>query len=362
MGGTLEAVDRRPYTLDPDAPDPRSRRQDRWRAAGAVTGGVIGLTLIVAPWIRLPYVSLAPGQTADVTRRIEITSGGPTYDTTGRLLLATVGLRRRITAPQLLRGWLDDAVDVKRERDVFGSESPKESQERSRVQMDDSKLVATVAALRAIGRAPRGDGVRVKAIEPGFPADSVLRVDDVIVRANGRPLCLAEDLGAAVRAARRDDAVRLEVRRGTDGPIRSVEIVPRWNDQFDFGVLGVGAETVQCRTGLSVEIDTGLIGGPSGGLAMALGIVDRLTPGELTGGAVVAATGTIGADGRVGVVGGVKQKTIAVRSAGAKLFLVPRGEEAEARRHAGSMRVVPVATVGDALSALRRGASPGAGG
>jgi Lon-like protease len=93
-----------------------------------------------------------------------------------------------------------------------------------------------------------------------------------------------------------------------------------------------------------------------------LGLYDRLTPGELTEGFVVAATGTIAADGRVGIVGGVKQKTIAVRSAGAKLFLVPRGEESEARRFAGKMRVVPVSSLDDALKALRDGAAPGSGG
>lgn len=346
--------------MDPSAPDPRFRSRDRWRNAGAVTGAVIGLAVIVAPWIRLPYVSLAPGTTADVTRRIEVTSGGPTYDTQGRLLLATVGLRRGLTAPLLLRGWLDDAIDVEPESELFGDESPKESEQRSKVQMDDSKLVATVAALRALGRGPQGEGVRIADIEPAFPADGVLRPGDVVVRAGGRDLCLSDDLGAVIRSTPKGRAVELEVRSqgAPAGSERRVSIVPRWEEQIGFGLLGVATETVRCAPDVSVAIDTGVIGGPSAGLAFTLGIVDRLTPGELTGGQVVAATGTIGADGRVGVVGGVKQKTIAVRSAGAKLFLVPRGEEAEAKRYAGSMRVVPVDTLTDALEALSSEESP----
>jgi PDZ domain-containing protein len=102
-----------------------------------------------------------------------------------------------------------------------------------------------------------------------------------------------------------------------------------------------------------VSIDTTGVGGPSAGLAFTLALIDELTPGELTGGQNVAVTGTIGIDGTVGDVGGVAQKTAAVRKAGAKLFLVPPGEFAEAKAHAGkSLKVVQVTTLADALAAL----------
>ena len=59
---------------------------------------------------------------------------------------------------------------------------------------------------------------------------------------------------------------------------------------------------------------------------MTLGIMDKLSTGPLTGGHVVAATGTIDADGDVGDVGGVAEKTIAVERAGATVFFVPTVE------------------------------------
>jgi len=102
-----------------------------------------------------------------------------------------------------------------------------------------------------------------------------------------------------------------------------------------------------------VKIDTRGIGGPSAGLAFTLAIIDELTPGELTGGKNVAVTGTIDIDGTVGEVGGVVQKTAAVRNAGARLFLVPPGEFADASKHAGkNLKVVKVTTLADALKAL----------
>jgi Lon-like protease len=340
----------------------RRRRGDRWVTAGGLFGGLLGVALILAPIVQLPYSTLAPGQTADVTRRLEVTSGGPAYDTKGRLLLATVGVRRKNTAAQLLRAWLDDGVDVKREKELFGNESSKESTRRSQADMDDSKLVATVAALRELDRPPQGEGVRVRYVEPTFPSAKKLAEGDVIVTANGNDLCLAQDLGTVVRALPEGKAVTLEVLKKAGGTKATVEIVPKWLPEYGFGLLGVDGETVKCNPNVAVKVDTGAIGGPSAGLAITLGLYDRLTPGELTEGLVVAATGTIGADGRVGIVGGVKQKTIAVRSAGAKLFLVPRGEESEAQEFAGDMRVIPVSSLDDALTALRNEAAQRSGG
>jgi PDZ domain-containing protein len=103
----------------------------------------------------------------------------------------------------------------------------------------------------------------------------------------------------------------------------------------------------------TVNVDSAGIGGPSAGLAFTLGILDALRPGELTGGHRVAVTGTISLDGTVGPVGGVVQKTAAVRAAGIGLFLVPPQEYDMARAHAGSkLKVVRVSTLEDALRAL----------
>ena len=96
-----------------------------------------------------------------------------------------------------------------------------------------------------------------------------------------------------------------------------------------------------------------IVVGPSAGLAYALELLDVLTPGELTGGVDVAATGDLQPDGTVGPIGGVAQKTVTVRRAGAEVFLVPRANLEEARSRAGdSLRVLPVESFDDALRAL----------
>ena len=74
---------------------------------------------------------------------------------------------------------------------------------------------------------------------------------------------------------------------------------------------------------IDVTVHTSDIGGPSAGLAMTLGIMDKLTSGRLTGNRIVAATGTMDQYGNIGDVGGVAEKTVAVERAGATVFFVP---------------------------------------
>ena len=86
---------------------------------------------------------------------------------------------------------------------------------------------------------------------------------------------------------------------------------------------------------------------------MTLGVMDALTNGSLTGGRTVAATGTIDAQGDVGDVGGVPQKTVAVENAGASLFLVPPQEYQAARsKQRSGLQIYPVSTLNQALAVL----------
>ncbi|MEU3901522.1 S16 family serine protease [Streptomyces sp. NPDC045251] len=110
-----------------------------------------------------------------------------------------------------------------------------------------------------------------------------------------------------------------------------------------------------------VDVDLRLedVGGPSAGLLFSLGIIDKLAAGDLTGGEVVAGTGTITTGGKVGPVGGVPLKTQAARRDGATVFLVPKAECSDAQTELPKgLRLIPVTTLDgavDALDALRSG-------
>jgi PDZ domain-containing protein len=109
---------------------------------------------------------------------------------------------------------------------------------------------------------------------------------------------------------------------------------------------------------VKVDLNLADVGGPSAGLLFSLGIIDKIdgdgSGGDLTGGRIVAGTGTISADGGVGPVGGVTLKTQAAHRDGATVFLVPKAECADARSELPEgLRLVPVTTLTDAVTALR---------
>ena len=84
-----------------------------------------------------------------------------------------------------------------------------------------------------------------------------------------------------------------------------------------------------------------------------LGLIDWLTPGDLTRGRLIAGTGTILPDGTVGPIGGIQQKVVGAEYAHAVVFFAPVSEAAGARAVAHGITIVPVRTYLDALRYLQ---------
>jgi PDZ domain-containing protein len=120
--------------------------------------------------------------------------------------------------------------------------------------------------------------------------------------------------------------------------------------------LGIVPQTQQdWHFPVNVTVHTQNIGGPSAGLAMTLGIIDKLSTGRLTGNRTVAATGTIDQNGNIGDVGGVAEKTIAVEKAGATVFFVPAVELKTAQAKASpQLHVYAVSNLNQVLRILKR--------
>jgi Lon-like protease len=325
----------------------RFRRVLRWYPLIAlVTAG----SFLAASTIKTNKIAYLAGSASDLSPRIKLT-GAPQYPPKGHFLLATVGLTDRLTVTQWMRAKLNADADVKNYSDVFPAGREQELK-RSQVMMDDSKTLATLAALRYLGQDGVGAGVKVIEVEKKSPAAEKMKAGDIITSIDGNSICVTSDLRSGIVASTPGSSVSLTVTRLGEPQPLSIEVVPVTVQGFR--LIGVAVESVKCELPVEVKIDTASIGGPSAGLSMTLAILDLLTPGELTGGTIVAATGTIDGDGLVGDVGGVKQKTAGVRSAGAKLFLVPPGEEQEARARAGKLPVVAVRNLNEAVEALRQ--------
>lgn len=102
---------------------------------------------------------------------------------------------------------------------------------------------------------------------------------------------------------------------------------------------------------VSVKLDD--VGGPSAGLMLTLGIIEKASEASLTGGKFIAGTGTIDAQGRVGPIGGIQFKLISAKRAGDAFFLVPKENCSEVVGHIpAGLSVFAVSTIDDALFIL----------
>lgn len=109
-----------------------------------------------------------------------------------------------------------------------------------------------------------------------------------------------------------------------------------------------------------IKLTLANVGGPSGGLAWALGVLDNLTSDSLTGGKRIAVTGTISKNGVVGEIGGIRQKIYGAQIAGDNFLFLPKGNCAEATKVPDlKLRLIPVETLHEALQYLKIVASDG---
>jgi Lon-like protease len=220
--------------------------------------------------------------------------------------------------------------------------------------MSRSQRVAAAVALRTLGYevVSRPTGVIVEQVVHGGPSTGKLRAGDVIVGVDGRSVRTPDELRRTLARRPAGTQVRLGVRR--DRALRRVRLKTAPDpDRGGRPVIGVLVEqAADLRLPIDVRIRSGDIGGPSAGLPFALDIMEELGR-DIDHGHRVAATGEIELDGRIEPIGGVRQKTIGVKRAGVKIFLVPAGDNArEASRYADGVRIVPVRNFQQALRAL----------
>ena len=300
--------------------------------------------------VELPLFVEAPGRARSVLPLIDV-DGTSTYESEGRLLLTTVNVGR-LNAFEALTAWIDPQADVIPERELIPPGVSEEEYERaSRSQMDQSKVAAVAVALELLTDYPdeHGQGVIVQDVFAGTPADGRLFPGDLMTHVNGAPLADLAQLRDAIAAAAGGGTVRLQVRPVEGGDTSTVEVRPTRIEGVDRPVVGIA---VVANFPFDVDIQSGRIGGPSAGLMWALGVVETLTPEDLTAGRSIAGTGSVDLDGRVGPIGGVRMKVIGAEEAGADAFLLPREDLADAREAARGIELVPVGTVEEALGYL----------
>ncbi len=320
----------------------------------------LGILITIAVVLPVPYVKLAPGPTFNVIGdndgepfiRID---GTTTYPVTGNLDMTTVresgGPRGGLTFVEAIGAWFStaDAV-VPRELIYPDDVTGDEVRQRQAALFSTSESDAVGAALGYLD-IPVATEVVATAVLADAPAGEFFEPRDAIVMIDGTTITEPGQVVEIVRSKPVGSSFDFEVEREGEADSFTIESAANPADP-DNPYLGV---TVGLFFTPDFDIDFTLqdVGGPSAGLMFATGIVDKLTPEDLTAGGHVAGTGTINPDGKVGPVGGIRQKLAGARDAGAELFLMPVRHCAEAEGHVPEgLTVVPVTTLAEAIESI----------
>jgi PDZ domain-containing protein len=326
-------------------------------------------TLLVLFPFDVPYYSFSPGPVNDVSDFVEVPNAST--EGSGELFFLTVSLKE-VNVIEYLGALLDGEVDLSPRENVRPVGVSQESlRQQNLALMRNSQDSAKFVALTQLGYdvTLTGSGALIQGIVEGSAAVDLLFEGDVIVAVDGKPVQFVDEAVAEIGGRVPGDEVTLSIRRAVVpdnevesfdvtvvlGPYRAEDEDGNIIDEPERGMVGVLLTNAETDTvfPIDIEIDSQNIGGPSAGLMFTLEIMNQLTEEDLTKGRAIAGTGTISRDGRVGAIGGIKQKVYGAIDAGADYVLVPSSNVPDALEAAGDdITVIEVATIEDALSFL----------
>ena len=358
---------------DPDtAPSGESRRRRRLRRA-VVAGSFILVVALIAAVFLVPVNAVieAPGPTWNVLdngsssdQDVLKVSGTETYPTEGALRMTTVSVSGcpgyPVTTADLIAAWISaDKRIVDRDEVCPQDQSAEQVEETGKAQMTASQDSAVIAALVETGKAGAMHLTVTEVTEQQTSTE--IQAGDVletITPEGGQTTTLASfsQLRELMTTIPEGTRVTLGVRRGDQKASAALTtIAPQ--EGTTGSLLGL---SLKISVDSPVEATFGLsdVGGPSAGMMFALGVVDEITPGSLTGGKDISGTGTIDMTGQVGPIGGIQQKMAGARESGSTFFLAPASNCNEVKGHEPKdMQVFAVNTLHEAVAATEAIAS-----
>ncbi len=217
---------------------------------------------------------------------------------------------------------------------------------------DIAKAIAFKEA--GIGKGFTKHGVRVVSIVEDAPALNVLLLGDIIVATSNATISSTKEFIQSMNEVKPGEWIAIKVLR--ENKVVPLDILTRAHPENSEQAV-IGAQLIdEIHIDLPLHVDFNNymlhVGGPSHGAMLTLTLLNQLTIDDLTHGLKVAGTGTIGPDGSIGPIGGIKQKVYTIERTGADVFFVPEQQLAQARESSTNLRIIPVKTFSDILSWL----------
>ncbi|MCT1441959.1 YlbL family protein [Corynebacterium glucuronolyticum] len=317
-----------------------------------VATSVPGVTSATGLRVGVPFAAMGPGPSFDVLGKtdggedvVQI-DGAPVDETDGQLRMLTVSVYTDLGLGDAIAMWFSKDRELVPLSSVIPPDVSQEDMEEANKQaFNNSESAATLAALNHLGIPLE---TIVAEVMEGAPADGLFEVEDVLTLVDDQSVTAPSTVSDYIATKAVGDTVTFTVRRGSEE--KKIPVTVGEKDGKPYVGLLMKADP---SGNLSVDYRLSDIGGSSAGMMFALGVIDKLDPGDTTKGINIAGTGTIDPDGEVGPIGGIKHKMTAAEEAGAQLFLAPADNCDEVvEKDPGQMTVAKVATLDEAIAAI----------
>jgi PDZ domain-containing protein len=334
-----------------------------WTAAiSALLFVVLAAVIALVP---VPFITWAPGATYDLLGKVNDSdaisiSGAQVYPTSGQMRMTTISVTApdsNLTLPEVLISYfMPDRVVLPRVAVYRPGTSANEVNREESVLMTQSQSSAVVAALRA-NNIPVTELPMVYSVQNAGAAAGILQPGDLISAVDGTPVATPSDVVKAVKDRHVGQKVLFSIIRDRMPLQRSVTTTASTTTP-DTPAVGIDINIgYSYDPKVSFAVDPN-VGGSSAGLMFSLAIYDRLTPGDLVAGEVVAGTGSMSASGTVGPIGGVAEKLAAASRDKATIFLLPQQNCVDVTAVPAGIRLVPVTDLKGAVAALQMLSDP----
>lgn len=316
------------------------------------------------------YYLEMPGGAYDIREVLQVNDQPDEADGSYNFVAVTVS---RATLAQMAYAWLTPFTEISSEEETTGGRNQEDFWRISQFYMETSQNEAIHQALKLAEKPVTIDykGVYVLDVSDDSTFQGILNLADTVTGVNGKTFGSSKELIDYVSSQSIGDAVTVQYTSAGEKKSADGKIIKLKNGKNGIGIGLV--DHTEVKTDVPIEFSTAGVGGPSAGLMFTLDIYDQLVDEDLRKGRVIVGTGTIEADGSVGMVGGVDKKVLSAHRIGAEIFFVSAKELSQEEKEAApdlkpnylvaqeaakelgtDMKIIPVKTVQEAIDYLRK--------
>lgn len=300
----------------------------------------------------LPYSIYTPGGMINMDKRIE--SEDKVYESSGSINSTYVSMVKG-TIPMLILSKILPSWDIVSNDDItLEDENIEETLKRDQYYMQEAISNATLVAYTYANKDINITNTQNIITYINDDAKTNLKLYDDIIEYDGIKYTNFETLKDYISNKSIGEKINFKVIRNKKEIETSAETI-KVGTETKIGLMSATINEYKNNPNITVKTKSSE-SGPSGGLMTALAIYNAITEKDITKNRIIAGTGTINTNGKIGEIGGITYKIAGAEKKGADIFLCPKENYEEAKefteKEGYDIIVVSVEYFSDAINYL----------